>query len=447
MNKNVLILPIEVKVREFFPKLLLACNIVKKSNFNVFFGGQRFLTKKLSPKNCIFFDKFTYSKSRPKAPYHRNNKIVMQDEEGPISYMHDETVKKRYTLDQKKYVDYFLFSGPKDLKKISYLNISKKRRKIFGLPKIELLKKKNLHYFKNEVDQINKIYKDFLFVPGHSSVYRSDKQSDFFFDGKNKKKGIDNYININKNYYSLINLCKKIALENPELTIIFRRHPNESDEHIKKILKKKPKNLKLVYKFSVTPWIIACKYYLHSGCQTSLEAIALKKKIITYLPNLIFPTENFKFTTPYFKDEYKCLKFINQSRNKKRLYKISSKVNKVAINLNKKFNYESQFVKFLKKNYRNVLNSKLEKRKIIKENFFKILIFKFLSRVKSFLIRRDIYLKFIAEEYYVSKEIKEKKFKSISLKEMSYFLKRFNKSNRSNIKVKYLSTSTFLIYK
>ncbi len=165
------------------------------------------------------------------------------------------------------------------------------------------------------------------------------------------------------------------------------------------------------------------------------------------MPNLIFPTENFKFTTPYFKDEYKCLKFINQSRNKKRLYKISSKVNKVAINLNKKFNYESQFVKFLKKNYRNVLNSKLEKRKIIKENFFKILIFKFLSRVKSFLIRRDIYLKFIAEEYYVSKEIKEKKFKSISLKEMSYFLKRFNKSNRSNIKVKYLSTSTFLIYK
>ena len=328
MKKNIIIIPIEVKVREFLPKLLLSCMIVKKTNFNVFFGGQRFLTRKYSPKNCIFFDKFTYVENRKDAPFHLKNKVIMQDEEGPISYSNIGSVKKRYSLDQKKYLDFFLFAGKKDLKMIQHLNIDNSKKKIFGLPKLDLLKEKNILFFKDEIDKIKKKYKDYLLVVGHTSSYRSLNQSKFIFKGQGSKKIISNYNNVRDNYYELVQLVKKIAIENPKLTIIFRRHPNETKENLEKIFGKKPKNIKLIYRFSVSPWIIACKYFLHSGCQTSLEAIALKKKIITYMPNKVL-TNNFNKTKPIFNEEKECLNFFNKKKTKKD----SLKLKKIYIKL------------------------------------------------------------------------------------------------------------------
>ena len=43
-----------------------------------------------------------------------------------------------------------------------------------------------------------------------------------------------------------------------------------------------PSNLKIIYKYSATPWIIACDVFIHSGCTTSLEAAILKKYCMFY---------------------------------------------------------------------------------------------------------------------------------------------------------------------
>ncbi len=446
MKNNIIVVPIETKVREFFPKLYLACKIVAGSKFKVFIGGQRFLTKEISPKNCVWFDKFTYVESRSDAPFHINNKVIMQDEEGPISYNDISTVKNRYSIMQKKYLDHFLFSGEKDLKMIKYLKLKKNITQIFGLLKLELTKKKNSIFFKEEITKINKKYKNFLFVPGHSSSYRSKKQSQFIYKEKVFKHALKNNENVEKNYYRLIELCKKIATSNPKLTIVFRRHPNENENNLKSAFGDIPKNIKFVYKFSVTPWIIACKYYLHSGCQTSLEAIALKKKIITYLPNKVL-TNNFKFTEPYFMEEEECLSFINKSRDNKKFYKINKMVEKIAINLKKDISYDSLFIKFLKKNYGKNLNSNLRKRIIKNQNLLKIFIFNFLSKLKTFLVNRQIYFKIIPKKYYIPKEIKEKKFKSIKFNEINGFINKFNHLYKTKLKAKTLSESTFLISK
>ena len=150
MNKNIIVIPIEVKVREFLPKLYLSCKIASKSNFKVYFGGQRFLTKNHSPRNCVWFDKLTYIENRLISPFHVNNKVIMQDEEGPISYNHVSTVKKRYDYRQKKYLDFFLFSGSADLKMVKFLKLTKQKTKLFGLLKLDLLKK-NLKFFEKSI--------------------------------------------------------------------------------------------------------------------------------------------------------------------------------------------------------------------------------------------------------------------------------------------------------
>ena len=161
MKNNIIVVPIETKVREFFPKLYLACKIVAGSKFKVFIGGQRFLTKEISPKNCVWFDKFTYVESRSDAPFHINNKVIMQDEEGPISYNDISTVKNRYSIMQKKYLDHFLFSGEKDLKMIKYLKLKKNITQIFGLLKLELTKKKIPYFLKKKSQKLIKNIKTF----------------------------------------------------------------------------------------------------------------------------------------------------------------------------------------------------------------------------------------------------------------------------------------------
>ena len=444
-TRNILVLPIEVKVREFLPKLFLAYQVVTKSNFDAYIGGQRFLTKRYIPKKCLWLDKFTYAEVRKKVPFHLNNKVIMQDEEGPISYHNNANIQSRYTLNQKKFVDHFIFSGKNDLSKINYMKLKKK--KIFGLLKLDLLKK-NFFFFTSEVNEIKKKYKNFLFIPGHSSEYRSLAQADYICKNRNKNnKFLENIKNVKLNYSKLIDLTKKIAEQNPNLLIIFRKHPNETKENLKKIFKNKPKNIKLIYKYSVTPWIFACKYYLHSGCQTSLEAIACKKKIITYMPFQTYPDVNFKLTKPFFRCEKKCLYFFKKLKKNQNFFFISSQVKLIADNLKKNIYYVKNFVNFLKKEYSYQMKSELQKREHVSQNFLIKIFMKVCSKIKSFLVKKDIYLKFIPQNYYISREAKERKFKSISLYEikkyLDYMIKIF--SNKSNIRLKKMSESTFLI--
>ena len=58
----------------------------------------------------------------------------------------------------------------------------------------------------------------------------------------------------------------------------------EEDKFINNFFKDKPKNLKLIYKYSVTPWIMSCDVHIHSGCLTAIES-NFKKEMTPLMPN------------------------------------------------------------------------------------------------------------------------------------------------------------------
>ena len=121
----------------------------------------------------------------------------------------------------------------------------------------------------------------------------------------------------------------------------------------------------------------------------------------------------------------------------------------IALNLDKKSYYVEKFIEFLNNNYRHDMGSTIKKRKKNKRNFFINLFMKCASRIKIFLVRNDIYLSFIPKKYYIDKNIKEKKFKSLSLVEMKSYIKILQKINKDNkkIKIKKISESAFLMSK
>ena len=125
----IIVLPIEIKIREFLPKLLLSYSILKKSKkkFKIILGSQRDILTKLNLFNCIYLDKgsatmVTWLLDRLK----KNGNIIFQlDEEGPISEM--DKIQKVYRYPDKvfKNVDKFFSWGKRDQK---FLKIKTKRK-------------------------------------------------------------------------------------------------------------------------------------------------------------------------------------------------------------------------------------------------------------------------------------------------------------------------------
>ena len=155
-NKRILILPIEIKIREFIPKLYLAYNILKRTNIKIIIGGTRFLTNNINYENCIWFDKSTFPDFREKYPIHKKNFITMLDEEGPISFHTKEEKKERYPKGLLRQIKHFIYAGQLDLE---YLDkrFYKNNFSILGTVKFDLIKNRKI--FSEEVKEIKKKYK------------------------------------------------------------------------------------------------------------------------------------------------------------------------------------------------------------------------------------------------------------------------------------------------
>lgn len=457
MKKNLLIIPIEVKVREFIHKLFLSFHVLVNTNFKVIIGGQRFITNKIKIHNSLWFDKNTFYIHRQKAPVHLdNNKIVMLDEEGPVSFFDKVNLKERYSEKIKHQVEYFLFNGKNDIKKINKNLLLNKKYFIMGNPKYDIIKEncQKIHF--KQINLIKKKYKNFLFITGHfgmtqlqpSYVKQSLKATGNYTISnlRDKMKSIENW---KKNYFSLIDLTKKIADQNKELTVIFRKHPTENHKQIKALFGKIPNNLKLIYKHSVTPWLFSCRYHLHSGCQTSLESAVLKKKIITYMPSHSDSSfSNYKNFSPFFHSEKKCLSFFkNMNYKNNNLFKYKN-LNKIVVNIKKNIFFYEKFIEFIKSEF-NDLNSYYVYKKNNKKSFFKKITLNILSNIKNIIIQYEILRSLLPYSILVSKQTKLNKFSSLKKGEILYYLKIFSKiyNYKINFIVKKISLNVFEISK
>ena len=114
----IIVLPIEIKIREFLPKIIIIIFNIKKikKKCKIILGSQRDILTKLDLFNCIYLDKgsatmVTWLLERLKK---NGNKIFQLDEEGPISEM--DKIQKVYRYPDKvfKNVDKFFSWSKKD---------------------------------------------------------------------------------------------------------------------------------------------------------------------------------------------------------------------------------------------------------------------------------------------------------------------------------------------
>ena len=460
-DKKILIIPIEIKLRELLHKLLLSYRVLSKTNFSVILGGQRYLTNKHSYENCVYFDKNTNPTTREKYPLFKKNKIIMLDEEGPIYFLNKSILKERYyfkKLDQQ--ISYYLYAGINDLKIIG--KNFKKKCFISGHPKFDLLKKKYSKIYERECKIIKKKYKNFILITGHTwfdswNPKRIEGMSKYVLRGNslNLKKHANlrkkNWHIRYKNYISLLELTKKIAIQNPKLTVLFRKHPLEDQKLVTKYFLNKPKNLKLVYEYTVTPWIKSCNLHIHAGCMTSLESAFLNKSQIVFMPNIDETFKKLQISNHMFDDLEKCITFLDRNFIKPSFKK--------KILYNSLLNYKSgshsceEIASFLNSKFGNMKNSRIYSKFESDEIFSKLKKFfmTYGSRLKSFLnkflIFRNILGYFSPKDLFITREIKLRKFDYLSGKEIKKNFKILNNvyKKKTKFRIKKIDESVFLI--
>ena len=407
----------------------------KSKNLIYFYkGGGKHLTK-------IFFN---YVK--------KNNFLFTLDEEGPVFTMFDWDIESKIS---KKYVSNFdgiFVWGKKDLYKYKNKVDNVDNISVTGHPKFDLLKNPYKKIFNKDVLKIKKKYKDFVFFPSH---YSSDYKMDINKYKSYLRKIYPKHINKISNQYTedklfyleIVGLVKTLAKKNPDKYFIFRPHPGQDIKLVKKTFGRNPKNLKIIYKYTVTPWIIACDLYMHSGCTTSYEAKVLNKKIIHIYDNNYrnhWPIIGHVFKKKYGNINYNKLQYLINNKITLKSTDIRDKIkNSIESNY-----FHTNFLNYLKeKNFLTKEASLFMRHYNLENTFFK----KILSYLKTKFMDFGFLKLFnnrLPDYFLISKKIKDSKIKNLNRFELLNILNSFknlDNSKKMKFNIKKININTFKI--
>ena len=281
MKKKYIYICIENSNREILPKLLVALELLSK-NFVVIIGNRQVLHTilKFLPKGAVLEKAYGYSLSQiVKDHYNYGHKIYALDEEALTIASKKQYMKLNYYKKNEKYLSRFFLSNKNQMEMLISQNVTKSKLFMSGTPKFEVYKKKYLKIFQNKADKIKRKYGEFILITSRFAHVNPNKKELSDTD----KLDLTYFRTSQIIFKKLIALTKEISKKFDKKKIIFRPHPSESEKKLKKIFSKF-KNVEVVYKGNIAPWIIASKTLIHNRCSTGLEGLLLRKKVISYDP-------------------------------------------------------------------------------------------------------------------------------------------------------------------
>ena len=279
-------IPVEVKDRELYAKLLLA-KFAAENGFNVILGKKNDLNRLVlnMPKGIYYglgiaenYNSFFEMLSK------LGHIIVVGEEEGLITYSDEMYLDMRISPQTIRHVDLIFTWGSENFSIISKgrkNNTSKLR--ITGNPRFDLLKPNFSGVYENNINSIRAKYKEFILVctsfPSCNHFIKNINYVQSLIDKKtlNDNNSIENFKKYQevktKTFRSFIEAIPLLAKVFNDIDIVIRPHPSENKD-IYEDLAKKYRNVSVESRFSVHPWILCSKGIIHHYCTTSIEAFA-----------------------------------------------------------------------------------------------------------------------------------------------------------------------------
>ena len=345
-SANNIIIPVEIFVREFQSRLLLALECLKRG-YNVILGEQEAVKGNICNfSKGIYFDK---SLAKNKLLFFRRlkelgHKLVSNDEEGLMAINNTYSyLNNRHCHENFMNCELFFCWGEDERKLINdYYPKFKNKIKNSGNIRVDLweinLTKK---LYEDEINEIKNKYNKYILMATNFAYPHSRGDESFLFEQAVNFGVINNpgeyYLWKNEKEYKIkcfnafkslvINLSKSI-----DSNIILRPHPAENVDHWKHITK--DLNVYVESDHSISPWISEAECVIHNSCTSGLESYYQGIRTISYLPY----TENEDVKHPsnkvsrIAKDHNEIIQLINHGETVNNNSKIDLKITKSGNN-------------------------------------------------------------------------------------------------------------------
>lgn len=333
MKKKHIYIPIEIYVREINPKIIFATKAALK-NFRVYIGSKTGIDKIINKKikdnyrAGIYFYKSQIISNRNYIEKIKKSceKFIVLDEELGVGVSNIKPTLNRRGKNLND-IDKFFVIGKKMMKKlIEYDQNFKKISQISGWLKYDIYKNKNLNIFETEIREIKKNYGNFyLFSSNYGALSEKGlrnriKNNPTLKKFKNSKNKNNDYYTFKQSINDFKYLKKKLFFfikKNSETKFVIRPHPADQMYNDWKVFEKF-KNVKVINKYDIVPWIIASKGLIHRGCTSAIDAFFLKKPIFFFLPNrkLVKSEKNLIYKISNKIHDFESINFKNLKKKK-----------------------------------------------------------------------------------------------------------------------------------
>ena len=341
-------MPLEIKNRDFYSRLLISLELCGKHNFDIFFGYRgdvNYFAQNYYPgiyygittlKN---FEKLFISIKK------NNNILIISDEEGLVTYSPEYYKKFKVSKRILDMTDFVFTWGKKNSDLLRKICKNKSKIVITGNPRLDFLKKPLSNIYMNEIKKIKKKYGTFFLVATNFSYSNYfDKNVSYtdllkkkdFFESSSDLSQWKKYVNIKKLVFDqMIKFIKKFK----KFNLVIRCHPSENHQFYQN-LEKNYKNVHFNSIYSLHPWILASNGVISHYCTSTFEALAAGKSVFTIKPNYKTPLED----DLYFKIPVKVknyLSLVNKLESSNPLVRNSKILSYYSENFKKKeFSYK-----------------------------------------------------------------------------------------------------------
>lgn len=306
---KILYIPVEIGARELESKLLLALKGLQK-NFKIILGRKSPLISLLkhSPPG-VFLSiwgahknfKQTFSEIRKSG-----HVIAAMDEEGLITLSDNSYVRIKLDQGTLDMIDVFFTWGRVQQEKFKKARNSNYQKFIMaGNPRMELLSSIFDPLYEDEIYQIKSRLGSFLLIVSSfgfanhfdgSEIYFNNLKSSGVIRDKREEDIFKEYLEFQKkNFHGFIELTQALAERFPKLNIVYRKHPAENPDILKKYFQQH-RNIIIESSNSIVPWIKASTLVIHNYCTSALEAKLSGIQTLAYRP---FTNENIEYELPY----------------------------------------------------------------------------------------------------------------------------------------------------
>lgn len=289
--------PVEVKVRELLPKLLLTYFAIKLG-FGVFIGRNGMnLSRDRFPRG-IYFDKCL---STHKLDFHETqvtvlgNALVSFDEEGLLFPSEREYADSRFTqraLDLSSRVFLWGAAQRKVVSENYRVDLESEKLVVLGAPRLDTWTYDFVKLSKGEIRNIKDEFGNFILIVSNWGYWQGDKDSGFAPDQVCPRYPLTAI------RASFLKLITAISEAFPETTVVVRPHPQESSDYWDQKAKDFPRNVNVISRGPIGPWVHSAQVVIHNNCTTGLEAWAGGVTTIAYSPEVEGELDYQSYTMP-----------------------------------------------------------------------------------------------------------------------------------------------------